>query len=87
MTLGGASPAAFVAGLDDVAAELRARAARLGMRKALARELGVSRDHLANMIAGRRTPSPRVLAKLGFRLAIVRIDESCPAASAEAKVE
>lgn len=74
MTLGGACPTAFSVGLDEVAAELRARAPRRGMRVALAMELGVSRHHLANMIAGRRAPSPRILAKLGFRIRFERVE-------------
>ncbi|HEY1605604.1 MAG TPA: helix-turn-helix transcriptional regulator [Allosphingosinicella sp.] len=65
---------AFAVGLDELAAEVRARAPRRGMRKRLAHELGISQPTLSNILAGRRAPPARVLAKLGFRLRFERIE-------------
>lgn len=64
---------AFAVGLEEVAAEVRARAPRRGMRKGLAHDLGISQPTLANILAGRRPPPARVLAKLGFRIRFERI--------------
>ena len=45
---------------------LRAEVARRGTQSAVAQWLGVSRAHVSDMLAGKRTPGPRILAKLGL---------------------
>ena len=45
---------------------LRAEVTRRGTQAAVARWLGVSAAHVSDMLAGKRTPGPRVLAKLGL---------------------
>lgn len=57
----------MIDGEEEVRAELRRRMARRGAAKALAFDLGVSRQALCNMRDGRRRPSPRVAEGLGFR--------------------
>ena len=45
---------------------LKAEVTRRGTQAAVALWLGVSAAHVSDMLAGKRTPGPRVLAKLGL---------------------
>ena len=60
---------------DDLRAELRAELARRRIKQTdLARELGVSRTHLSNMLNGQRGQLPstwgRLLERLGLELTV-----------------
>lgn len=50
----------------ELSAELRRRAEAAGSQAALAAEIGVSPQHLGDLLAGKREPGPRLLARLGL---------------------
>jgi transcriptional regulator with XRE-family HTH domain len=51
---------------DPVPDELRKRVEDSGSQKAVADELGISAQHLGDILRGRRTAGPALLEKLGF---------------------
>lgn len=53
--------------IDDVLTRLRRRVLRAGTQAAAARQLGVTRGYLSDILARRRDPGPRVLAALRLR--------------------
>jgi transcriptional regulator with XRE-family HTH domain len=52
--------------LREIADQLRARVGYRNSQTALARELGVSRSYLNEVLAGKKNPGEVLLAALGF---------------------
>ena len=51
----------------DAVSELRKRLDKAGTQTALAKELGISKPYLSDILKGKRDPGPKVLAQLGIR--------------------
>ena len=51
----------------DAISELRKRLDKAGTQTALAKELGISKPYLSDILRGRRDPGPKVLEQIGIR--------------------
>lgn len=61
---------------DDVRELVRQRLERHGDQSRLAIELGVSRGHLCNFLAGKKRPPAPLLAHFGLKRAVAYIEKS-----------
>jgi transcriptional regulator with XRE-family HTH domain len=59
--------------IDDVRTEVMRQCGATSQAK-VARKAGIAPGHLSEFIAGKRTPSEKFLAGLGFRWTIERIE-------------
>lgn len=58
-----------------VLGRLRQDVDRMGGQAALASEIGISRQHLSDVLAGRRLPGPAVLTRYALRSMLVYVPD------------
>jgi len=56
---------------QQVISQLRAAASQAGSQRAYAETIGVSEAYLSDVLAGRRTPGPKVLTALGLEAVVL----------------